>query len=383
MFPLPSQLVLLPTIAFVGALLGTACVRLLARRYGWMAQPRADRWHRKPTALHGGVGFCPVFFGGVVWVVAWRFQTLWSGGHMLSDIPSDLTLAVGLFAGSLLMFCVGWLDDLRQFRPATKLLCQLVAASLFVYMGGVFPLTNVQVLNLLLTYCWFVGITNAVNMLDNMDGLASGVVILAGITLVILAGSAHGLTLGGVLAVPLGLVFVATLLGFWAHNRPPAAIFMGDSGSLCIGYTLAALAVPSPLNGFMGIHTGGTVLGPVLALLIPATVLAIPIFDTTLVSISRLRRGLVPFASPGKDHTAHRLVVRGFSHRRAVLTLYALGSALGIAALKISSLPVLPSYVIFAAVLVSAAVGIAVLESVPFDKQQGPQWDRRFRLSKG
>src|SRR5207253_5760429 len=137
-----------------------------------------------------------------------------------------------------------------------------------------------------LTYLWFVGITNAINMLDNMDGLASGVVIIASITLVVLAWPSDG-TLPE--AVSLAALLAAAMFGFWWHNRSPAAIFMGDSGSLFSGYVLAALAVPSSLNGFFGLSRRGA-LAPILAVLIPVTVLAVPIFDTTLVTVTRRLR---------------------------------------------------------------------------------------------
>lgn len=359
-------------VTFAGAFLGTACVRRLAERYGWIVPPREDRWHKQPTALHGGAGFCPVFFG-VVWVLTWRFGAFWSADNALQAVSSDAALGVTLLAGSLLMFCIGLLDDLRQFRPVTKLLGQLVAASFFIYMGGVFPLTGIQICDLLVTYFWFIGITNAVNMLDNMDGLASGVVILAGITLVILAVSAHGLTLGGVLAVPLGLAFVAALLGFWVHNRPPATIFMGDSGSLCIGYTLAALAVPSPLNGYLGIRTDGAVLGPVLALLIPATVLAIPIFDTTLVTITRTWRAQKA-SQGGRDHSSHRLVGLGLSEKKAVWALYALAGFGGSVAVLMQQFPAqsLPLFGLFGLTLVLTGVYLGHVKVLTTDPGRLP-----------
>lgn len=353
----PFHLFLLAAVTFIGAFLGTACIRRLARRYGWTAMPRQDRWHHQPTALHGGVGFCPPFFLAALWVFVWTSGAVRSGEALLGNVSSALPLAAALLVGSFVMCCAGLLDDLKPFRPVTKLLCQLVAASLFVYMGGVFPLTTTPVLNVLLTYFWFVGITNAVNMLDNMDGLASGVVILAGTTLVILALPSHGQTPEGVLAIPLGVAFVAALLGFWAHNRPPAAIFMGDSGSLCIGYTLAALAVPSPLNGYMGIRTGGAVVGPVLALLIPATVLAIPIFDTTLVTITRTWRAQKA-SQGGRDHSSHRLVGLGLSETNAVWLLYGLAGFGGMVAVLMQQYPdqSLPFFGFFGLTLVLTGV---------------------------
>ena len=336
---------------FLVALVGTAIVRRLARRYGWIATPRADRWHAVPTALHGGLGFCPIFIGTACCLLLVKFGVVWS--QEAPDAAAQPWLAFALLAGAALMFCVGLWDDIKPLRPATKLLCQLVAASLFVYMGGGFTLTHVYVLDLLLTYMWFVGITNAVNMLDNMDGLSSGVVMLAGLTLVVLALQAPG----EVLAIPLGITFVAALLGFWVHNRPPAAIFMGDSGSLCIGYTLAGLAVPSALNGFLGIHAGGPMFGPALALLIPATVLAIPIFDTTLVTLTRTWRAQKA-SQGGRDHSSHRLVGLGLSEKKAVWLLYSYAAFGGAVAVVMQRFPEqsLPLFGVFGLMLVLTGV---------------------------
>jgi UDP-GlcNAc:undecaprenyl-phosphate GlcNAc-1-phosphate transferase len=337
--PTPDVLlILVPVLVFVAAYLGTAAIRCLARRYGWVAPPRKDRWHTHPTALHGGLGFYPVFLAGALWFLIREYHAgeLWRVG--LANMPRDVLLASAMLVGSLVMVTVGFLDDVKSFRPATKLLFQLIATSVFVYMGGVFPCTGFQVCDMLITYFWFVGVINAVNMLDNMDGLSSGVVVLAATTLVLLTLLNDELLLRQALAVPLGLVFVAALLGFWLHNRPPATIFMGDSGSLSLGYILAALAVPSALNGFLGIHTEGVLFGPVLVLLIPTTVLAIPIFDTTLVTITRLWRAQKA-TQGGRDHSSHRLVGIGLSEKRAVWVLYALATFGGGIAVLLQQFP--------------------------------------------
>ena len=333
-----SELLLLFIAVFLGSLLGTALMRRLAGKYGWTVLPREDRWHRNPTALHGGVGFYPFFLWGGLWVLLLRFGGEWSELGSLDGIPKELALAAALLVGSLLMFLFGLCDDLKQFRPSTKLLCQLITASLFIFAGGVFPLTGIHIVDILVTYFWFVGITNAVNMLDNMDGLASGVVILAGTTLVILAMQAHGLAGSGSLAVILGLIFVAALLGFWIHNRPPATIFMGDSGSLFLGYVLAAMAIPSSLNGFLGISTWESTWGSVLALMIPATVLAVPIFDTTLVAITRKWRA-EKASQGGRDHSSHRLVGLGLSEKKTVWVLYSFAAVGGIVAVLMQRFP--------------------------------------------
>src|SRR6266446_1121450 len=175
-------LVLLVIAVFCLSCFGTWMMHRLAGRYQWVVLPRADRWHKKPTALHGGVGFYPAFFLGMCWVLVQTFGTQWSIQDILTSPPHAMSLTAAMLLGSLLMFCVGLWDDLKQLRPATKLLCQLVATSLFVGMGGVFPMTGIVTCDILVTYFWFVCNTNAVNMLHNMDRLPRSATILAAST---------------------------------------------------------------------------------------------------------------------------------------------------------------------------------------------------------
>jgi UDP-GlcNAc:undecaprenyl-phosphate GlcNAc-1-phosphate transferase len=224
------------------------------------------------------------------------------------------------------MFILGGLDDLKQFSPKRKLLVQLIATSLFVMTGAVIPVTEVKIFNILITYFWFIGIINAVNMLDNMDGLSSGVVFIAAGTVVVLSVSGTA-SPSKLLAIPIALSLMAALLGFWIYNRPPASIFMGDSGSLFIGYVIASLAIPSELNGYFGfINTEATT---ILALLIPATILAVPIFDTTLVTITRKLRAQKA-SQGGRDHSSHRLVLLGFKEKQVIWIFYSIALVAGL-----------------------------------------------------
>jgi UDP-GlcNAc:undecaprenyl-phosphate/decaprenyl-phosphate GlcNAc-1-phosphate transferase len=311
--------ILLFSCVLLSSLIGTWVVRHFATRYGWVARPRQDRWHQQSTALHGGVGFFPAFLLGALCVLLWQLfpQGLAEGYGTLSS-PNLLGLA--LVSGAFFMFITGWLDDIHPLKPVSKLLAEIAAASVFIAAGGVLEVTAFDLLNVFISYFWFLGLINGVNMLDNMDGLASGLVIIATATLVIL--SWYGPTQTVPLMMGLLLSLMAALLGFWFFNKPPATIFMGDSGSLFIGYVLAALAIPSELNGFFGIVNIEKTVGPVMTLLIPAAVMVVPIFDTTLVTISRRWRGR-KVSVGGKDHTSHRMVLLGLSERRAVWVLYA------------------------------------------------------------
>jgi UDP-GlcNAc:undecaprenyl-phosphate GlcNAc-1-phosphate transferase len=314
---------------------------------------------------------------GVAWVLARKLIPEWSGMTSIEGLPPGLVLASALLAGSLVMFLAGLWDDLKQFRPITKALWQLGTASLFVYAGGIFPFTGVHALDFLLTYFWFIGITNAMNMIDNMDGLSSGVAILAGVTIVILSLSGGGGAGQDVLAVPFALMFVAALAGFWLHNRPPASIFMGDSGSLFIGYVLAALTIPSQLNGFLGLHSGRGIVGSALILLVPAAVLAIPILDTTLVTITRTWRAQKAYHG-GRDHSSHRLVSLGLSEKGAVWVLYGLASFGGAIAVLLQRSPnqSLPLLGLFALVLLLCGIylGLVKVERTGSEERLPPSW---------
>jgi len=316
------NLLLLSLLVFLASVAGVGIVRQLAMRYGWVVQPRGDRWHSKATALHGGIGFYPAFLIGLIVSFASYFPHNWLA---LVSETGWIRESIALGVGALLMFILGWLDDLKQYRPATKLLVQLIAASLFIAAGGVIPVTQITILNILITYFWFIGITNAVNMLDNMDGLSSGIVFIAAGTIVILTFLASPTPV----AIPIALSLMLALLGFWIYNRPPASIFMGDSGSLFIGYVLASLAIPSELNGYFGIENTKTI--SLLALLIPVTVLSVPIFDTSLVTITRKWRAQKA-SQGGRDHSSHRLVLLGFKEKQVLWALYTIGLFAGLTA---------------------------------------------------
>lgn len=291
-------------------------------------------------------------------------------------LQPDLRLAVALLASSLLMFVLGWTDDIKHFRPATKLIVQIVAASVFIISGGIFPLSDVAVVDILITYFWFLGITNAVNMIDNMDGLASGVIIIAAGTIVVLSLMVQRETGTNLLSVPIGLILAMVVLGFWFHNKPPAKIFMGDSGSLSIGFVLAALAIPTPLNGFLGVSKATHAFAPVLTLLIPATVLAIPIFDTMLVTLTRKWRSQKA-SQGGRDHSSHRLVLLGLSERQTVWVLYGFALFGGLTAMVMLNNPehTVPAFGVFivAMILVGVYLGHVKLKDVDL-RAPPPVW---------
>ncbi len=285
----------------IGLLL-TWAARNLARRYGLVSIPRDDRWSRRRTALMGGIAIYLSFMAGCL-VFPERLGRVW---------PI-------LLAGSLL-FAVGLIDDLLQLKPYMKLVMQLVAASVVVMAGLVLPWTPYAPVNYFITMFWLVGITNAINLLDNMDGLAGGISAIACVFLAIsllINGQAND--------VVFPLLLAGSIIGFLWFNIHPASIFMGDCGSMFLGFTLGSMALMSDFSRTRNIWA---------VLLMPVLILLIPIFDTTIVTLTRKFSGR-PVSQGGRDHTSHRLVALGMSERRAVFTLYLFAGISGFLALAL------------------------------------------------
>ena len=291
--------------AFVTSLVLVRVCRTLAIRSGYTAKPKEDRWHKRPTALLGGVA------------IALTVLTL----HLLLNGPRELTV---LLAGAALMFIVGLVDDLITLKPYTKLVAEIAIASLFVFFGYRLEWTTSITLDMLLTMVWIVGLTNALNLLDNMDGLSAGVALIAGTAVMATFVLADA---GTPEARYLALLLGATA-GFLVYNLHPASIFMGDSGSLFLGLNLAVLTLGAPGEGPGRANLLSIVAAPLLVLLVP-------IFDTTLVTVSRLLSGRSA-AQGGRDHSSHRLVAIGLSERRAVAVLWALAALSGLLAISIT-----------------------------------------------
>jgi len=295
-----------PAVSFALALGLTPVVRVLARRWGFVAKPKMDRWHKNPTAMMGGVG---------IWLAV---VATW-----LVLAPHTLQGWVVVGAASFLFF-VGLVDDWLHAKPYQKLIGQVVGAAIVVNYGLVLPWTRSLPANMLITIFWLIGITNAINLLDNMDGLATGIAAIASSFLTYNFITSNQWTEAVMMAV-----FAAALLGFLVYNSNPASIFMGDSGSMFIGFFLAS----APLVNISGGRSRSLV--PVLA--VPILVLFIPIFDTTFVTILRKLSGRAA-SQGGRDHTSHRLVALGMSERRAVWMLYGLAGLSGLLALMVRQL---------------------------------------------
>lgn len=275
----------------------TPVCRYVALRFKLTAKPKDDRWHQKPTALFGGIAIAvPTLLLGATLPFAETWQLLLCGA------------AIAGF---------GFADDLLSLKPSTKLIAQIALASVLLFFGYRLEWTDSLLGDTMLTLFWIVGITNAFNLLDNMDGLCAGIAVVAG-GFLLLGLWGDGFT-GS--ALPYLAALLGATAGFLVYNFHPATIFMGDTGSLFLGLTLAAITLTASTQG--GVRSGAlsAVAGPVLLLLVP-------ILDTTLVTLVRIMSGRRP-SQGGRDHTSHRLVAIGLSQRMAVTVLWGLAIAGG------------------------------------------------------
>lgn len=276
----------------LGAFLFAATVSLVltpvaiatAVRLGVLDRPGAHKSHATPTP----------YLGGIAIVVAVALSI--SLAAALRADPGSLVQLGGLLVTAVLVAIVGLVDDLRGLPVTVRFGAQLAAALSLWQLGIRVEVTQIVWLDLAVTVIWVVGITNAMNLLDNMDALTASTATIASLWFGVI-----GLVNGQVLVAALAFAVAGGAAGFLRDNRPPARIYMGDAGSLFLGVMLAALGMLVDLP----VH-------PVVAAAIPVLVLTVPVLDTALVVIARVRHGISPFQG-GKDHTSHRLVRLGLS----------------------------------------------------------------------
>jgi len=324
-------------LIFASALLlvigATPIVRRVANRLEIVDQPDSRKLHLRPVPLLGGMA---IYAGFIVALLL--FGEKWV-----------VSQAIGILVGATIVSFLGIWDDRWRVRPLLKLLGQTVAASILIISGVQVSFLPHPALNVAVTLLWILGITNALNLLDNMDGLSGGVGAVAAAFFLLLA-AINGQYLVGSLAAAL----MGACIGFLYYNFNPASIFMGDAGSMFLGFILAVVGIKLRFPGRPSIVTW----------MIPVVVLGLPIFDTTLVVISRLRRGLNPLTHPGKDHVSHRLVLAGLSQRKAVIALYLICCALGLVAFLIMRADFLQAYIMGSIVALAGLVSLILLEKV-------------------
>jgi UDP-GlcNAc:undecaprenyl-phosphate/decaprenyl-phosphate GlcNAc-1-phosphate transferase len=321
---------LMAVSALVLAIGGTPVARFVALRLGIMDQPAARKLHSNPVPLMGGAAIYVAFILALVFFGDRRF----------------VNEVVGIFIGASLVSLMGAIDDRQGLGSYVKLAGQVLAAGILIFSGVQIQLFGGW-LDIAATLLWVVGITNALNLLDNMDGLAGGVAMIAAVYLTLLAAISDQY-LVGVLAAALA----GAAAGFLIYNWNPAYIFMGDTGSLFLGFLLAAVAIklrfPANTN--------------TITWMIPVLVMGLPIFDTTLVFLSRLRQGKNPLTAAGKDHVSHRLARLTGSRREAVLICYLIAGATGLSSIYLTEASGIEAAFIGGAVLLVAIYGIWWLE---------------------
>ena len=283
--------------------------------------------------------------------------------------PSVRAQVLSILIGASWLVLVGILDDRGWIHHQLKLLVAMPVAAAILIAAGLHTTAAGPLFRLLglptgspglltaveyiITLFWVVGITAAFSILDHMDGLCAGIAAMASAFFLALA-VVHGQTLVAILAAAV----LGASLGFLGWNFHPARIFMGDAGAMFLGFMMAVLGLklrfsdPPAATDWM----------------IPVLILGVPIFDTTLVCISRARRRLIPFSSPGTDHTAHRLVSLGLDQARAVLLLYAMGGFCGLAALWVSTHSISRGYGLLGALIVASLLAIVALERTAFER---------------
>jgi len=325
--------------SFALSVIATYFVRAFARKRGIVAKPSTDRWHKKPTAMLGGTA---IFLTTLV--------------VYLLFVPLTKETAVVL-TGSSLLFFVGLIDDILLIKPYQKLIGQFIGVSVIIGFGMVLPWTNSDILNIAITAFWLIGITNAINLLDNMDGLAAGISAIAAFSLAIGFGAS-----GQSAELLFITVFVGALIGFLVFNFNPASIFMGDCGSMFVGFFLASSVLLT--------QVGGRSRSVVSILAVPALILFVPIFDTTFVTVLRKIWGRKA-SQGGRDHTSHRLVALGLSERAAVLMLYGFALLAGTISLLVRELEPTQSLALIAFfVIVLTIAGVYLSKVKVYEEQQ-------------
>jgi len=336
-------------IALSASLLLTVPVRALAIRVGMVDLPGPRKVHLQPIPLLGGLAI----YGAVMIAIFSAF-----------DGPARAQ-SVGIVTGATLVAAVGFMDDRGWLHHQIKLFVAMPLAAVILLASGVHANVFETVvggavgywLDAALTIVWVVGITASFSILDHMDGLCAGVAAMASAFFAILA-YLNGQTVVTILAAAI----LGAASGFLRWNFKPAKIFMGDGGAMFLGFLMAALALKLRVEHATNLASW----------LAPLLILSPTIFDTTLVTISRSRRGLLPFATPGKDHSAHRLANLGLGQRGAVLAMYLAGALCGGVGILVTYLTTLQAAILGAVVFVLMWPGILLLERAPYEKQKTP-----------
>jgi UDP-GlcNAc:undecaprenyl-phosphate GlcNAc-1-phosphate transferase len=325
---------------FAAAVGFTPITRRIAFHFGMLDHPSSRKVHQSPTPLLGGLAI----YGALVLAL------------MFFSPPFYLVEFGAILAGATWLALVGLVDDRNGMKPWVKMGGQIIAAIVLIAAGIHVRIFDSTLLNLSISLFWIVGITNAMNFQDNMDGLAAGITAIASVFFLVMAVEQQ-LSLVSSLAAAL----IGASVGFLIYNFNPASTFMGDMGSMVLGFLLSVLAIKLDFK-----------VNPdrqIVTWMVPVFVLGLPIFDTTLVVVTRVCEGRSPMQG-GKDHTSHRLVSLGLSHRAAVLVLYGICVALGFMAIKLAHAGIMDGLYIGFRVAVIALGAFAYLQYVYIRNRQ-------------
>jgi len=346
-------------------------MRRFARRIGAIDHPGGRRINVRPMPRLGGIA---IFIGFVAaLLVAMVITRPIVVSHRVDVLTVRIPLSprtdqalVGILLGSTFLFLVGIWDDIRGMNPALKFLFQVAAAAILIPFGLTTqfitnPLTGkivaLEWLGPIFTVLWVVGVVNATNFIDGVDGLASGIAAIAGTTLFLTA-----MVKADVTSTLLAACLVGSMLGFLRHNFNPARIIMGDSGSMFVGYVLGGMSV-------MGLYKSYTA----LSLIVPLLALAVPIVDTAFAIVRRFR-SRQPIYLPDRGHLHHRLLDRGLSQRQTVLILYLVSAFFGVGALAVAGINRSAAVVTLAAIAAVLYIGarrMGLLERRPAPLRDG------------
>ncbi len=303
-------------LALLVALIATPAVIELAAKTGAMDAPDARKVHKGPMPRIGGLAIYVGFMAAMAFMLDF------------AQLPAEIANGmVGLLLGATIIVIIGLIDDYKNLPAKVKLVGQILAACVVVYFDvRIDVITDpfgdylyLEYLAAPATIFWIVGLTNTVNLIDGLDGLAAGVSTIASITIMLVALQENVMIVALVTASLAGAA-----LGFLKYNFNPARIFMGDTGSMFLGFVLATISV-----------IGAVKCTATIALIVPILALGLPIMDTTFAIIRRYRGG-VPIFKPDKGHLHHRLLDLGFSQRQAVLLMYVISALLGLSAVVLN-----------------------------------------------
>lgn len=308
-------------LAFITAFVTTPYTAKLAKKVGAIDMPSDRRINKMPIPRIGGIAIIAGFMVSAIYLII----TLCLEGNLnLNDSENYKMKLLGFLIGIIIIATFAYLDDIKNLKPWQKLLAQIAAASVVVAFGIRIDVINdfqlPYIVSFILTVGWIVGITNAINLIDGLDGLSSGITLISCISLLIIFATNYS----PILSIILITALAGAILGFMPYNIHPAKTFMGDVGAQFLGFALSVIAI-------LGVAKTVTL----VVLIAPVLVLGLPIFDTLFAIIRRIVKGksIKSVFTADKGHLHHRLMIQGFTQKQSVAILYAASATLGMLAI--------------------------------------------------